>query len=128
MKYLAILLIGILTNCSSPKEMQKEPLLYFGKTACLGKCPVYDIYVFENGKVKYEGVKNVNKKGSYSYQLSKKDIEEITEELIRISSIENEKLTRDKPNTIIRYKGKELKTQNIKNFEKLEKLLEKVIS
>lgn len=128
MRYLTILLITLLSSCSSSKELQKEPLLYFGKTACLGKCPVYDVYVFEDGKVEYEGIKNVSKKGKHSYQLSVEELKKLKEELSQINTTKVEKLKRDIPNTIIRFNGKNLKVQDTKSIKDVEKILQRFFS
>ena len=128
MRYLTILLIALLSSCSSSKELQKEPLLYFGKTACLGKCPVYDVYVFEDGKVEYEGIKNVYKRGKHSYQLSVEELKKLKEELSQINTTKVEKLKRDIPNTIIRFNGKNLKVQDTESIKDVEKILQRVFS
>lgn len=128
MKYLTILLIGVLTSCSSSKELQKDPFLYFGKTACLGKCPVYDLYVFEDGKVEYNGIKNVAKKGKHSFQLSAEEIKSLKTQLTNINTLEVEKLKRDIPNTILRFNGKSLRIQNTKQIKGVENILQKLFS
>ena len=55
----------MMISCSSQKPIQKNELIYYGKTACLGKCPVFDLYIYEDGKVVYQGFKNVEKKGKF---------------------------------------------------------------
>ena len=41
------------------------------KNACFGKCPVYGLIIYENGKATYNGKMHVEKLGLYSKQLSK---------------------------------------------------------
>ncbi len=40
-----------------------EEILYYGKTACYGECPVFFLKIFSDGTVIYNGIQNVEKKG-----------------------------------------------------------------
>ncbi|QMU63159.1 MAG: hypothetical protein GKR88_01960 [Flavobacteriaceae bacterium] len=98
MKYSMYLLFLLLTNCSSQKEIQENAFLYYGKTACLGTCPVYDLYIYDSGKIIYEGIKNVKRKGKYVLKISK-------------YKIKNDlKPVRDLPSTVISYRGKRIRS------------------
>ena len=115
-------------SCSSQKQVQENALVYYGKTACLGKCPVYDVYVFPDGKVHYQGFQNVTKKGKFEYTISLQKVKEIQQELEKLNFLSNGKIVRDVPKTIVKYNGKQLKLNNTKQLERLQKLLEKIIS
>ena len=41
----------------------QRALISLSKGRCLGNCPVYDLWVFKNGNVIYNGIDNVNKTG-----------------------------------------------------------------
>lgn len=115
-------------SCSSSKNIKEDALLYYGKTQCLGKCPVFDMYIFEDGKVIYEGLKNVELKGKHEFKLSFSEIKEIKQELETIAFSSEEKIKRDLPNTILRLKGNKLVTQNKQRIKNLIILLEKIKS
>ncbi len=66
--------MAIIIGCSSSKHVKEDALLYYGKTQCLGKCPVFDMYIFNDGKVLYEGLKNVTLKGKHQFKISSSEI------------------------------------------------------
>ncbi len=128
MKYSFLILIALLVSCSSSKQLKEDALLYYGKTECLGKCPVFDMYVFEDGKVIYEGLKNVDLKGKHEFKLSSAEIKDIKQELETIAFSSEEKIKRDVPNVILKIKGNKLVTQNKEKIKNLITLLEKIKS
>lgn len=115
-------------SCSTSKNIKEDALLYYGKTQCLGKCPVFDMYVFEDGKVIYEGLKNVELKGKHEFKLSLSEIKQIKQELETIAFSSEEKIKRDLPNTVLKLKGNKLVTQNKERIKNLIILLEKIKS
>lgn len=121
------MLLLIIVSCSSKKEVQNKEVIYYGKTACLGKCPVFDFYAFSDGKVIYEGIKNVDKKGKYTFKIPKNKLEEIQKEIMRLSSEGISKSVRDIPNTIIKFSGKRIVVQNLQKLKKLDVLIQEVI-
>lgn len=127
MKQLSILILILLTSCSSQKNLKKDALVYFGKTACLGKCPVYDVYVYNDGTVSYNGLKNVQKKGSFQAKISSKKLDEIKSEIKKIDFSIVDKKVRDLPNTIIKFNGEKLIVKDRKKVEGLEKLLQEIV-
>ncbi|RSC93094.1 DUF6438 domain-containing protein [Tenacibaculum singaporense] len=128
MRYIFLMLMAItLVKCSSSKNIKKEEaFLYYGKTQCLGKCPVFDIYLFKDGKVFYEGFKNVSKLGVHEFSIKTEDVEKIKKELEKIDFTTKEKLTRDFPNTVLKFKGKRLAIQKNDKVKRLIFLLEKI--
>lgn len=121
------ILLLIIVSCSSKKELQNKEVIYYGKTACLGKCPVFDFYVFSDGKVIYEGIKNVDKKGKHNFKISKNKLEEIQNEVMKLNSESNTKSVRDIPNTIIKFSGKRIVVQNLQKIKKLDILIQEII-
>jgi len=126
-KYLSILILGLtFVQCSSTKYVKEEALLYYGKTQCLRSCPVFDMYIFEDGKVLYEGVKNTTPLGKQEYTVKPDDIKKIKQVLEKVDFEAKDKLTRDLPNTILKFKGNTLISQDIKQLKELIILLEKI--
>jgi hypothetical protein len=109
------------------KETQEKALLYYGKTACLGKCPVYDLHIFDNGKVIYYGVENVKIKGWKISKVSKEVLQKIKDVLSTMKFKSDEKVIRDIPNTVIVYKNKKISTQDRDQILKIEKILKNLI-
>lgn len=69
MRFKLLFLIGCLSL-----QLQAQKIVSYVKierTACFGRCPVYSIEVFANGKVVYNGVRNVNQIGQQTKKLSK---------------------------------------------------------
>ena len=69
----------ILASCSGLKDVTKfnkaDVVLSLKKGACFGKCSVYNLDVYKNGYVVYEGIMNVEKYGLYARKISKKELE-----------------------------------------------------
>ncbi|TRX31148.1 hypothetical protein FNW52_19090 [Flavobacterium sp. ZT3R18] len=68
MKKIIVILIVFLGSCTPSKAVLKTDtaLFRYSKSGCLGNCPVYDLYIFENGSVLYNGIKNTSKKKAHS--------------------------------------------------------------
>lgn len=128
MKYKSIIFILalVLSSCSTHKDAKSNILLYYGKTRCLGKCPVFDMYVHENGTIYYEGFENVNVIGKKELKLSANELKFLKGELNKLNFSVKDKLKRDIPNTILRYKGKEMVLQDRNKLKELLDFLEKV--
>lgn len=116
-----------MVSCSSQKNIKNDVLIYFGKTDCLGKCPVYDIYIYKDGTVNYYGLKNVQKKGSFQTKISSKKLDEIKSKIKKIDFSIVDKKVRDFPNTIIKFNGEKLIVKDRKKVEGLEKLLQEIV-
>lgn len=108
--------------------MQKKPILYYGKTACLGKCPVFDLYIYDDGKAAYNGIKNVAKEGKHNFDVTKEVLEKIQSEIIKLSTEKSGKSTRDLPNTIVKFSGKKLVIQDSKKIAVLDELIREIIA
>jgi hypothetical protein len=68
MKKFIVIMIAFLASCTSSKAVLNidSALLRYSKSGCLGNCPIYDLYIFENGTVLYNDVKNTSKKKIHS--------------------------------------------------------------
>ena len=113
-------------SCSTQKNVSSKAFLYYGKTKCLGKCPVFDMYFFDNGKVMYEGFENVEVIGKKELKISSEDIRFLKNELEKVNFSQETSIKRDIPNTILRYNDKKLITQNRESIKVLLEYLEKV--
>ena len=60
-------------------EVPTEMILEFQKTSCFGKCPVYIIRGYSDGRVIYHGKANVEKVGYYETMLTEDSISVIFE-------------------------------------------------
>lgn len=116
-------------GCSSNKSVQNQEVIYFGKKACLGKCPVLDVFIYNDGLVIYNGIKNVEKKGKHTFKISKKTLEEIKKEVAKVdfNSAYNKDLKRDLPKTILKVNDKKAVFQNKKEIEGIEKIINNII-
>lgn len=122
-----IFLIAIV-SCSLSKNIKENALLYYGNTPCLGTCPVFDMYIYNDGKVIYKGFQNVVLKGEHKFSISKSHIDEIKNELEEIDFNVKMNTVRDLPNLILKYKGKKLTVKNKEKIKDLVKLLEEIIN
>lgn len=60
------------------KTKLENRLISIRKTQCFGDCPVYDFYINKNGKAFFNGKKYVAKEGKHEFQLSEKELQELT--------------------------------------------------
>ncbi|MEK6155084.1 DUF6438 domain-containing protein [Flavobacteriaceae bacterium 3-367] len=113
MKKAMMLLILVVLSCKSGKNgamdtNNENTLLYYSKGPCLGKCPVYDLWVFTNGTVLFKGVDKVKHKGEVTMELSSEEIGNLA--LLLEHNLAEPTIfgkVRDLPVTTLRYEGKE---------------------
>lgn len=124
------ILFMVIIGCSSTKEIQSKEVVYYGKTACLGKCSVLDVFIYDDGTVLYNGIKNVAKKGKLTFKISETELKELKDEIMKIDFTidSNQKFKRDLPKTILKFNGKKKMFQNLKKIEKFERLLKRLLS
>lgn len=83
MKYTVVILMSLFfgfTSCKSKKNAAKNdtkteeveikvdgktPVIYYEKSICFGRCPVFKFEIFSDGRAIYEGIANVEKLGKY---------------------------------------------------------------
>ena len=132
MKNLFFLLIT-LYSCQftyKPYEyQQKKSFISLQKKSCYGKCPIYEIEIFENGSLIFNGKKNVEKIGIYNSKLTKEDMNKILDKAkhIKFQKLQNEYIEslNDLPRTILKVKNKviEYNSEYPKELEILENLI-----
>jgi hypothetical protein len=59
------------------KYQKKDALMGLEKGSCPGKCSVYNLHIYKNKYVVYEGIANVDKYGIYAKKLSKAKLDEL---------------------------------------------------
>ena len=59
-------------------EMPKE-IIRYSRGSCYGKCPVYTLQLFSDGKVILVGKQNMNHIGMYEYDLNEDEMQALTE-------------------------------------------------
>ena len=109
-----IILITLGFSCSSVKQNSSEPMIQLTKKRCLGKCPVYDVFMYSDGLVSYNGIDNVKKIGRHQFKISEGKMLELQQLFTnaKFQEIENpEKKGRDLPLTQVSYKNKTISYQ-----------------
>lgn len=83
-KYLFFTLILLLSSCSTLKKVSKlkdkDIIISLSKSPCATKCSVYNVKLYKNGYVVYEGIANVEKYGLYAKKLSSSEMDKIKKE------------------------------------------------
>ncbi len=115
MKNAILILVMIFLSCKSVKSepeipQQNDLLVYYSKGRCLGKCPVFDLWIYNNGSFKYIGVDNVSYKGEIKDVIPPNDLVEL-KYLIKDNDIKSYPFKKgyDLPVTTLRYNQVELK-------------------
>lgn len=115
MKKIILILVIFVSSCKTSKEVSEinvdDALVHYSKSACLGKCPIYDLWVFENGSVFYKGIKYTSKIGSVNSRVSLdkiKSLEFLLKEADEFSKHEMNKI-RDFPITTLEFNGHKIK-------------------
>lgn len=132
MKNIMILLVLTMLSCKTNKNgvldsNQQEILLFYSKGACLGKCPVYDLTVLEDGTLLYKGIAKVEQKGELKKKLS-------SEQMAKLKAILEENLgdpiefqkIRDVPITTLRFNDKKYEYHSSRTSTSLKKVEEKI--
>ncbi len=135
MKHLSIIIMILASpSCSISKKaplIAKEKLIVtFSKGKSLGNCPVYDLYIYNNGRVVYNGIDNVNKKGVYETYISLDTLKRIEYlmKLLRPEEIGNTK-GRDIPFTILKINSRKVvyrPSRSSGNLLKINNLIENI--
>lgn len=77
MKILSLFVLLFVIACAPSKEAKKNYAveasnsITLERTACYGTCPVYQVSIFADGKIVYEGKQYVDHIGTYSAKIDK---------------------------------------------------------
>ena len=74
-----------LIDLDSLEQNQSSPLIKMKKTPCFGKCPYFEVSIFNDGSIIYEGFKFVDMIGLYRSQINKKEIALIEDYIKRLN-------------------------------------------
>ncbi len=137
-----IILLSILfafASCNSTKKISNQSdyvVFSLRKTECKGKCPVYFMQIYRNGKITFEGTKNTDKIGKYQKEISSNELDSLILEFEKANFFDFEdeytaSIT-DLPTTYISFSTGD-KTKNIRDYhgspselKELEKKLETI--
>lgn len=125
----------LISSCKTTQTIEEidtsTAVIMFSKSKCLGSCPVYDLWVFKNGNVVYNGIANVSKKGTHKTTIPQSKLQEI-ETLFKTVKPNTLHMTkgRDKPKTTLKYLNKKVtyyETLVKGNYLKIDQLLQNII-
>ena len=112
------------------KTKVENTLVKIRKTACFGKCPVYEFTIFKDGSALFDGLQHVSKTGKQTFNLTKEEFLKLNSLLSKTSfseykdSYNNPRVT-DLPSVYVTYQGKQIQIRTWKNIpEKLKNLEE----
>lgn len=135
---------------NTPKTVQEDPtpaldyeFLSYKKTPCFGKCPVYEVKFFRDGRASYNGKMNTEREGLWIGKIDKEMVDELRDKIqaVHFFDFENKYPTgdvqiADLPSTIINVRIGDMVKQvtdkhdapkALKSFEKyVEKKIEQV--
>jgi hypothetical protein len=107
MIYILIWLFAISCKSSKIEGLNpEEAIITYSKSRCFGRCPVYDLYIFNDGKILYKGIENVSKTGTYQSTINLEELDRIKLLLNNLDIQSNQnKLIRDMPVTTLIFNG-----------------------
>lgn len=115
------------------KAIPEDAVAYMERTQCYGDCPVYKVYILENGNAYYFGKQNVEKTGVFKASVSEEEMQELIDLFQNYDFFEFEKryvdMISDLPTTYIyfSYNGESKKITDYHGApEKLKKLEKEV--
>ncbi len=73
-----------LNDLNNLEYVEKEPLVKMKKTPCFGKCPYFEVSIFDDGSIIYEGLKFVDRIGFYKSTINKKKVALVEDYIRRI--------------------------------------------
>ena len=103
------------------KKKFKNRLISIRKTECFGDCPVYDFYINKDGKAFFNGKKYVAKEGKHEFQLSEKELQELTSKIEKsnfssFKDVYNNPEIKDLASSYIFCSGKQVKVRLWQNI------------
>lgn len=140
-----LLFVGMLGACKSHKKVIEKsaintivsiPQAIFAleTTPCYGTCPAYNVVVFDNDSLTYEGIMHVAKEGKVSKQLPKGTVNQLVGEFREANffKFQNQYTSNisDFPTTYISFTDSGI-TKKVKDYHKAPeslKYLEKLLS
>lgn len=126
MKKHTVILLGvifgfILVGCFACKTTKLDPknptgslIVRLTRTPCYGRCPTYEITIYDDGLLLYDGKQNVEKQGKYFRKLEKSEVQNLKTAFANANFFqlantfpETEKVPTDLPSCIVYFKDKD---------------------
>ncbi|MGW9685477.1 DUF6438 domain-containing protein [Flagellimonas sp. 2504JD1-5] len=131
-----MIMILALFACRSGEEavaiQQKEPLLHYSKGPCLGRCPVYDFWVYPDGNFVYKRARGTKSNREIKGRLTSEEMEKLKKYLHNnlIEPVVFNRI-RDLPVSTLRFNGKkyEYHANKIKaGLKEVNTLIESIVT
>lgn len=91
-RILALLTLFSVLACSSTKDIsklkEKDIIISLKKGSCYGKCAVYNLHIYKDGFVTYEGILHAEKIGLFSKMVTKEELKAFKKEFEAIGFME----------------------------------------
>lgn len=119
-------------NFLNIKNQAENTFVKIRKTACFGRCPVYEFTIFKDGTALFDGLQYVNKTGKHKLKLNKDEFTKLQELLSKTAfykykdSYNNPRIT-DLPSVYITHQGKQVQIRIWENVPDELKTAEKYI-
>jgi Domain of unknown function (DUF6438) len=92
LRILGLLVLVTLLACSSTKNVsklkEKDIVISLKKGSCYGKCAVYNLHIYKDGFVTYEGILHAEKIGLFSKEVTKEELNTFKKEFEEIGFME----------------------------------------
>lgn len=127
MRALVFVMLGSVLGCKStpekapepevvkqPEVVSTEPVLSLKRTPCFGRCPVYTVELFADGRLHFVGDANVRERGEHDGKLTAERVSAVTMRLEASdfakwkTSYEKHTVT-DLPGAVLTWKGKTIR-------------------
>lgn len=126
----------LLTTYFTKRQKQsydvKDAFLSLSKGKSLIDCPVYDLLIFSDGHVIYNGIENVEKVGVHKMLISHEAIKHLNNLLLDMKPEDlGDVRERKKPLTLLKFKNKRIVYQSKRvsgSLYELDRLFESIIS
>jgi hypothetical protein len=107
----------LLTSYFVKKEKEvydtSDAFLSLSNGRCLAPCPVYDLWIFKDGRVIYKGIENAEKLGVHKMYLSLEALKHLDLLLSKMSTEDIGGIReRKKPLRLLKFKGKRIVYQS----------------
>jgi hypothetical protein len=126
---LFILIVTLTVSCKPVEQESSSQVIQLTKKRCLGKCPVYDVIIKENGLLSYHGIDHVEKKGKHEFKISEKELQELKLLFLQSKFKELKKPIhkgRDLPITRLSYHHKTVSFQGQNMPGKIKEIINKI--
>lgn len=127
-----LMLLSCKTKTTIAETPTEQAFIQFSQESCLGTCPAYDVWIFEDGQLLYEGIANVSLKGTYKTELSEVQLNTLKTLLEDIAEVETGTIEgRDLPKTTLTFSNQKFsyhETKAIGNLKKITAYIKNIIS